>query len=43
MFGIDTKGLIVGLLIGYFVAPRVVGPIVAKLAGLKGGGAAARV
>jgi hypothetical protein len=40
MFGLNTKSLIVGLLIGYFVAPRLVGPIVAKLAALKGGGAA---
>lgn len=38
MFGLDTKSIIVGLALGYFVLPRIVGPVMGKVAELKDGG-----
>lgn len=35
MFGLETKSLIVGLAVGYFVLPRIVGPIMGKVAEAK--------
>lgn len=35
MFGMDVKSLIVGAALGYFVVPRIVGPIVAKVSSMK--------
>lgn len=31
MFGLDTKSLIIGLAIGYFLLPRLVAPILGKI------------
>lgn len=35
MLGMDTKSLIVGLAVGYFVLPRIIGPIMGKVAEAK--------
>lgn len=35
MFGLDTKSLVIGVAIGYFVVPRITGPIVAKIGTLR--------
>lgn len=38
MFGLDTKSIVVGLVLGYLVAPRIVGPVVGKVQELMNGG-----
>lgn len=35
MFGMDTKSLIIGAAVGYFLLPRVTGFVTGKLAGSK--------
>lgn len=35
MYGIDPKSLLIGAVIGYFVAPRVVGFVAGKIAAAK--------
>lgn len=37
MFGLDPKSIAVGVLVGYFVAPRIVGFVGGKLAQAKAG------
>lgn len=32
MFGLDTKSLVIGLALGYFILPRITAPIMGKIA-----------
>lgn len=35
MFGLELKSLMVGLALGYFVMPRITGPLMGKLSEVK--------
>lgn len=35
MFGLDTKSVVIGLALGYFILPRVTGPVMAQLGKLR--------
>lgn len=37
-FGLDTKSIVIGAVIGYLVLPRIVGPVVGKAQELMSGG-----
>lgn len=35
MFGLDTKSVVIGAALGYFIIPRITGPLMAKLGTLR--------
>lgn len=37
MFGLDLKALLIGIALGYFIVPRITGPVMGKIGELRSG------